>query len=123
MGRLSQQKLYSTSTTHTSEKPLKPYQCSQCDIYLTEKTSITVYLRTHTGEKPYKYRQRVWALIVKWNIKSYLRTHTDENRFTFSQHESAFKAKLNVECHLRTHMSTRPNDKPYQYNNCEKAFM
>ena len=39
---------------HTTEKP---YKCSKCSKYVTQKYDLMIHGRIHTTEKPYKYSE------------------------------------------------------------------
>ena len=104
--------------THIGENP---YQCSKCDMYFTEKNMYYNIIRNLNWGEALSIQTMcicVWVLIRKLN----LRTHTETKIYTFGQHESAFRVKLTFES-MSSLGRRHNNDKPYQWCNCEKAFM
>ena len=60
---------------HTGEKP---FQCSQCDMPLSERSKLVMHYRGHTGEKPYQCCRCHKSYSKSDSLLDHLKTHNRE---------------------------------------------
>lgn len=88
---------------HRSLTTKRRHRCTHCPYSTARKHSLTVHMRTHTGEKPFLCPHCPYRCSKKVNLKIHIRTHTGEKPFTCQQCSFRSAQKVNLLRHLQTH--------------------
>ena len=91
--------------THTGEQP---YQCSECDINLSNKNYFIDHMRTHTGEQPYHCYQCDMTFSHYDNLIIHIRTHTRDKLYNCNQCDMSFSNNSNLIRYMITHTEKKP---------------
>ncbi|GFT52589.1 hypothetical protein NPIL_649221, partial [Nephila pilipes] len=77
---------------HPQKKPSpnKQFPCSVCNKLFTEKSSVKIHMRIHSGEKPYTCKTCGKSYTQKANLKSHLKIHTGERPHTCKECGKSF---------------------------------
>ncbi|XP_068224059.1 zinc finger protein 501-like isoform X1 [Palaemon carinicauda] len=96
----------------------KPYKCDVCSKTFTQKQSLTLHSRVHTGEEPYKCDVCSKPFTWKQSLTDHLRIHTGEKPYKCNVCSKAFTWKQSLTDHLRI----LTGEKPHKCNVCSEAF-
>ncbi|XP_050722087.1 protein tramtrack, beta isoform-like isoform X3 [Eriocheir sinensis] len=88
---------------HRSLITNRKHKCNYCPYSSARKHSLTVHMRTHTGEKPFSCPYCSYRCSKKVNLKIHIRTHTGEKPFTCQQCSFRAAQKVNLLRHIQTH--------------------
>lgn len=88
---------------HKSLTTNRKHKCTYCPYSSSKKHSLTVHMRTHTGEKPFSCPYCSYCCSKKVNLKIHIRTHTGEKPFTCQQCSFRSAQKVNLLRHIQTH--------------------
>ncbi|XP_064911067.1 zinc finger protein 467 isoform X1 [Columba livia] len=102
-------------------RPLEttPYTCPECDKSFTRQTSLSVHMRSHTGERPFSCTDCSKSFTRKEHLLSHRRVHTGEKPFVCDNCGHLFKQKNHLVRHQRTHTEERP----FACTHCGKRFV
>ncbi|EDV52656.2 uncharacterized protein Dere_GG13232 [Drosophila erecta] len=125
------------------EKP--SFSCSYCPKTYQARSSLSVHMRSHTGERPFKCSLCPKAFGYNCVLQGHMRTHTGERPYKCSQCSKTFTFAHNLKAHmhihergethrcsyclkgfltfsvLKQHLATHL-DKQFQCSQCSKAF-
>ncbi|XP_049732923.1 zinc finger protein 699-like isoform X2 [Elephas maximus indicus] len=113
-------KTYSPSSLilHKSHNRDMHYDCQECGKTFNEVSSITQYIRTHSGKRPYECKECGKAFRRASHLTKHKRTHSGERPYKCKECGKAFSCSSVLTTHIRTHTG----DKPYECKECGKAF-
>lgn len=98
--------------------PAKINQCTTCSKIFSHKKSLTLHIRSHTGENVCLCDICGKALTNKEHLKFHRRIHTGEKPNICSVCGKGFAKSCNLTLHQRTHTGERP----YSCEICNKSF-
>jgi uncharacterized Zn-finger protein len=96
----------------------KKYKCDQCEYASTQKSTLDIHKRRHTGEKPYKCDECEYASTQKSNLDKHKRKHTGEKPYKCDECEYAASKKSHLDAHKRRNHT---GEKQYKCEHCEYA--
>ncbi|XP_072547928.1 uncharacterized protein [Salminus brasiliensis] len=96
----------------------KPYACKDCGRAFRELSSLRRHMVIHTGIKPYKCPECGKQFARMNHLSTHLRTHTGERPFPCSECGMKFSHKGTLQIHQRVHS----REKPFSCPDCSKVF-
>lgn len=94
------------------------FTCAQCENTFVSKLSLTMHLRTHTGEKPYACSFCVKRFSQLASKLYHEKTHTGASSHFCEFCKKGFKSKFSRDSHQRIHTGERP----FHCNVCDATF-
>ncbi|XP_040287125.1 gastrula zinc finger protein XlCGF26.1-like [Bufo bufo] len=105
----------SENTVYTVKKA---FPCPECQKCFKLKKSLSIHMKTHTGERPLVCSECGKSFIHKRSLLDHRRIHTGEKPFPCSECGKCFRHKVGLLSHQRTHTG----EKPYGCSECGKHF-
>ncbi|XP_077346249.1 gastrula zinc finger protein XlCGF66.1-like [Lithobates pipiens] len=117
---LAPHSVYGPSYSSYPEEPTrkKPFSCSECGKWFSQKCSLYRHQRSHAGEKPYSCTECGKCFSRKSHLYRHQRSHTGEKPYSCSLCGKCFSLKSNLNTHQRSHTG----EKPYSCPQCGKCF-
>ncbi|XP_034088844.1 zinc finger protein 79-like isoform X1 [Gymnodraco acuticeps] len=101
-----------------SSAGVKPFSCSVCKKYFTQRGDLNRHMRVHTGEKPFSCSVCKKYFTQRGDLKRHLRVHTGEKPFSCSVCRKYFTGRGDLKRHMRVHTG----EKPFSCSVCKKYF-
>ncbi|XP_075683820.1 uncharacterized protein LOC142652160 isoform X2 [Rhinoderma darwinii] len=96
----------------------KTFPCPECGKMFKHKNSLSIHIKTHTGERSLSCSECGKSFIHKRSLLDHRRIHTGEKPFPCSECGKCFRHKVGLLSHQRTHTG----EKPYGCSECGKFF-
>ncbi|DAA19304.1 TPA: zinc finger protein 587-like [Bos taurus] len=97
----------------------KPYECNKCGKSFTSRSKLcTHWKRVHNGEKPYECSECGKNFTARWTLRDHQRVHTGERPYKCSECGKYFSNSSSLLRHHRVHTGERP----YKCTECGRSF-
>ncbi|XP_077127743.1 uncharacterized protein LOC143783209 [Ranitomeya variabilis] len=96
----------------------KTFPCPECGKSFKHKNSLSIHIKTHTGERSLSCSECGKSFIHMRSLLDHKRIHTGEKPFPCPECGKCFRHKVGLLSHQRTHTG----EKPYGCSECGKFF-
>ena len=106
--RECKEKLHSdVNETNTTTHVHHHFKCKECGKQFGKSSSLTINIRTHTGEKRYGCKRCDKQFSTNGSLITHMRTHTGEKPYQCKHCDKRFRTSGNLVAHMGTHIGEK----------------